>query len=100
LRHARHIDNVVRAAPRIERRVAKLDADVKRRRGNRREAAEERVALIALFMRSYLPASAEGSALVVRTTNWLRENVDEIGPQLLDSLAARLDPRPPSEGDA
>lgn len=92
----RDLLRVHRAAPEIERRISALDvrsASGPRSEEARTRAATARVELIHLFALTYLPRTADGSALLVRLGRFLEDHAEEIGPELLDALAARLDPR-------
>lgn len=90
----RDLLRVHRVARETEARIKALDLKAASGAAEARaRAATARVELIHLFALSYLPATAEGSALLVQLGRFLEDHADEIGPELLDALAARLDPR-------
>lgn len=91
----RDLLRVHRVARELERRIKDLDLEAAsgQRSAVARAATAARVELIHLFALTYLPPTAEGSALLVPLGRFLEDHADEIGPELLDALAARLDPR-------
>ena len=84
-------------APRVEGRIRAFDKRAARggpgSETARSEARLLRLRLINIFATSYLPRSGEGLPLVARLSGFLDEHAEALGPELLDALAARLDPR-------
>lgn len=82
----------------LDRRIADADDAARVALGGaararaRAFALEERRARVRWFAMAHLPPSAEGLGLVHRLDRFLAERGVDLGPEVLDALAAYLDP--------